>query len=60
MERLWRKKTLFFQLENFVVKVTQINDFVTAQYATAIFYPLFLNSYSGPNESWLDKAEFSC
>ena len=60
METLWQKKNLFFQLENFVVKVTQINDFVTAQYATKICYRLFLNSYSGPNESWLDKAQFSC
>ena len=55
-ETLWkrfiqkRKVAIFFQLEIFVDKTTfnfhsfnKVNDFVTTQYTTAIFYPFYLN-----------------
>ena len=54
-ETLWkrfiqkRKVAIFFQLEIFVDKTTfnfdsfnKVNDFVTSQYNTAIFYPFYL------------------
>ena len=44
-----RKIAIFFQLEIFVHKTTfnfhsfnKVNDFVTSQYNTAIFYPFYL------------------
>ena len=46
MEQLWQKKVFFFQLKSFVDKTTfhfhsfnKFDEFVTAQCATAIFYP---------------------
>ena len=45
-----RKVGMFFHLEIFVDKTTfnlhsfsKVNDFVTTQYTTAIFYPFYLN-----------------
>ena len=49
METFWPKKLSFLQLKRFVDKTTfhfhsfdKINNFVTTQYATAIFYPFQL------------------
>ena len=48
-----KKKAISFQLESLVDKITfnfhlfnKINNFVTSQYATTVFYPLYLNPYS--------------
>ena len=46
-----KKLQVFFELESLVDKATlnfqsfkKINDFVTTQYATTIFYPFYLNT----------------
>ena len=58
MEKLYPKKKSFFQLEIFVDKTTfnfhsynKVNDFVTTQYITPIFYPFYLNPLPWQNEN---------
>ena len=65
-KRVSLKNLIFFQLEIFVDKITfnfqscnKVNDFLTNQSATAIFFPFYMNPQSWQNENGMGKAQFS-